>query len=263
MAPLITLSTDFGTRDAYLAELKGVLLSEGPPGLSLIDLSHELAPFDIHAAALFVQSALPRFPSGTIHLAVVDPGVGSARRALIIERGDMLLVGPDNGLFSYLFDVPHRVYAIEPARLGQRAISSTFHGRDVFAPVAARLSAGASPSAFGHAVDSYQRVAFPMVDISGDTLHGRVLHVDRFGNVITNVARNTLRGFARDQQLTIVVGERSVHGLVDHYAQVEPGELLALYGSTGLLEIALREGDAASLLGAAAGEPVRVTRRAR
>src|SRR4051794_7004413 len=109
---LLTLTTDFGTKDSYVAELKGVLLCEGPASLRLVDLSHELAPFDIHAAAMFLRAALPRFPVGSIHLAVVDPGVGSARRALIVERPDMVLVGPDNALFSYLFDGRESVYAI-------------------------------------------------------------------------------------------------------------------------------------------------------
>ena len=123
---LLTLTTDFGTQDYYVAELKGVLLSEGPSSLRLVDLSHELAPFDIHAAALFLRAALPRFPAGSIHLAVVDPGVGSERRALIVERPDMLLVGPDNALFSYLFDGTESVYAIAKRR-GMDLITVTDH----------------------------------------------------------------------------------------------------------------------------------------
>lgn len=255
---LITLTTDFGTRDAYVAELKGVLYSEGPPGLSVVDLSHELAPFDVHAAALFVRAALPRFPPGTLHLVVVDPGVGSARRALIVERADMLSIGPDNGLFSYLYDGSERVYAIEHARLGTRALSSTFHGRDLFAPVVARLASGAAPSSFGARVDSYERLKLPMVEIRGDTVHGRVIHVDHYGNLITNITRQTLSGFAGEAPLEIAIAERVIAGLVDHYAQGQG--LLALIGSSGWLELAAREASAAELLDVTVGHPVRVSR---
>ncbi|HEY6878271.1 MAG TPA: SAM-dependent chlorinase/fluorinase [Polyangiales bacterium] len=260
MTPLITLTTDFGTRDPYVAELKGVLYCEGPPGLTVVDLSHELTPFDVHGAALFVRAALPRFPRGSIHLVVVDPGVGSARRSLIVEREDMLLVGPDNSLFSYLFDGSESVYTIAREALGPRAVASTFHGRDLFAPVVARLASGASPSSFGPRAESYERMAFPMVDISGDSLHGRVIHVDRYGNLITNIAVQMLRSFVGEARLVVGVGERSIVGLVDHYAQGELRGLLALIGSSGLLEIAAREASAAELLDVGVGQLVRVTR---
>jgi S-adenosylmethionine hydrolase len=261
--PLLTLTTDFGTRDSYVAELKGVLLNEGPASLRLIDLSHELLPFDIHAAALFLRSALPRFPRGTIHLAVVDPGVGSERRALIVERPDMLLVGPDNALFSYLFDGSESVYAIEPARLGERVISSTFHGRDLFAPVAARLAAGAAPASLGQRVTSYERMVFPMIDMQGDVLHGRVVHIDHYGNIITNISEGTLRSFlgAQDARFDLSIGDHTLHALSSHYAQVEPGALLALVGSSGLIELAAREQSAARKLAIEVGRPVRVHRR--
>ncbi|HEX5661693.1 MAG TPA: SAM-dependent chlorinase/fluorinase [Polyangiales bacterium] len=254
MAPLITLTTDFGTRDAYVAELKGVLYSEGPPGVAVVDLSHELAPFDVHAAALFVRAALPRFPQGAVHLCVVDPGVGSARRALIVERADMLLVGPDNGLFSYLYDGSEKVYTIERPR----PASSTFHGRDVFAPVAARLAAGAAAGSFGARVDGYERLSLPMVDISGDTLHGRVIQIDHYGNLITNITRQTLTSFAGAAPLRIAIADRVIDGVVDHYAQAEG--LLALIGSSGWLEVAAREASAAQLLDVKIGQWVRVLR---
>lgn len=263
MAPLITLTTDFGTRDAYVAELKGALLSAGPPDLRLVDLSHELAPFDVHAAALFVRAALPRFPSGTIHVVVVDPGVGSDRAALIVRCRDMTLVGPDNCVFSYLFDGSEEVFRIERERLGSEPISSTFHGRDVFAPVAARLAAGTAPDQFGGRAEVYQRMAFPMVEVSGDTLHGRVIHVDRYGNLITNVSTATLRGFVGGEpevRLNIVIGEHHVRKLVDCYAQGKPGELVALVGSSGLLEIAAREASAAERLHVEVGRTFRVQR---
>jgi hypothetical protein len=257
---LITLTTDFGTGDPYVAELKGVLYSEGPPGLTLVDLSHELPPFDVHAAAMFVRAALPRFPSGTIHLVVVDPGVGSERRALVIEREGALMVGPDNGLFSYLFDGREKVYLIERGRLGTRAVASTFHGRDLFAPVVARLACGAEPASFGPQVDTFERIGLPMVDITGDSLHGRVILVDHFGNLITNIARQTLRSFAGEAPVQVAIAERAISGVVDHYAQVERRALLALIGSSGFLEIAAREDSAAAQLDVGVGQSVRVSR---
>jgi S-adenosylmethionine hydrolase len=263
MAPLITLTTDFGTRDAYVAELKGTLLSEGPADLRIVDLSHELAPFDVHAAALFVRAALPRFPAGTIHVVVVDPGVGTARAALVIKLRDMTLVGPDNSLFSYLYDGSEEVYAIERGRLGAREISSTFHGRDVFAPVAARLAAGAKAEDFGARAEAYKRMAFPMVEVSGDALHGRIIHIDRYGNLITNISAATLRGFIGGElagRLDIAIGEHRVRDFVDCYAQGKPGELVALIGSAGLLEVAAREESAASRLHVEVGRTLRVQR---
>lgn len=261
MAQCITLTTDFGTRDPYVAQLKGVLLSDGPKGLEIVDLSHDLAPFDVHAAALFVRAALPRFPSGTIHLAVVDPGVGSQRRALIVSLRGMTLVGPDNCLFSYLFDGSEQVYAIDPARLGERPISSTFHGRDLFAPVAARLAQGEPPDTFGPRIDSYKHMAFPMVEIRGGAIYGRVIHVDRYGNLLTNVTDATLRGFFGDdlRSATVTLAEHSA-ALRDHYAQVQEGQLVALIGSSGLVELSAREASAANVLNAAVGRVVKVHR---
>jgi S-adenosyl-L-methionine hydrolase (adenosine-forming) len=262
MAPLITLTTDFGTRDPYVAELKGVLLSQGPEALRVVDLSHELDPFDVHAAALFVRAAVPRFPAHTVHVVVVDPGVGSRRRALIVERGDSLLVGPDNCVFSYLYDGSEVVYEIDPARLGARPISATFHGRDVFAPVAAQLATGAPPSALGSRIDVYERMVFPMVDMQGDVLHGRVIHVDRYGNLITNIAEGTLRSFLGldERAFTLVLGDHTIRSLSTHYAEARPGELLALVGSSGLIEVAAREASASRLLAAEVGRAIRVQR---
>jgi len=259
--PLVTLTTDFGTRDSYVAELKGVLLSEGPPDLRVVDLSHELSPFDIHGAALFVRAALPRFPSGTVHLVVVDPGVGSARRALIVKKRDMTLVGPDNCVLSYLLDGSESLYEIDRAQLGERPISSTFHGRDLFAPVAARLAAGAPPESLGRPIESVQRMAFPMVEIRGDALQGRIIHVDRYGNLVTNVSEATLRGFLGARapaSMSLMIGEHAIRKRVDHYAEGKRGELVMLIGSAGFVEIAACEANAASLLAAEVGRAVRV-----
>jgi S-adenosylmethionine hydrolase len=262
VSALVTLTTDFGLADPYVAEMKGVLLQEGPPDLRLVDLSHEFAPFDIAAAALFLRAAVPRFPRDTVHLVVVDPGVGSARQAIIARLAGQTLVGPDNRVFGYLFDGSEEVFAIAPDR-AQRAISSTFHGRDLFAPVAAKLAAGWACEQLGKRVESYQHMVFPLVEFAGDTLAGRVIHIDRFGNLITNITQSVLLGLlgGLDPSRALVsMGERSVRGLVDHYAQGKPGELVALVGSNGLLELAVREGNAAQRFGVEIGKHVRVQR---
>jgi hypothetical protein len=264
------LTTDFGTADPYVAEMKGVLLSAGPPDLRLLDLSHELPAFDVHAAALFLRAAVPRFPPGSIHLVVVDPGVGSARAPIVARIGTQLLVGPDNRVFGYLFDGSEEVYVADPALIGARSLSATFHGRDLFAPLAARLAHGAAPHELGTRAESYQHLVFPLVELSGDTLVGRVIHIDRFGNLITNITRSVLLGFLqprgdantpeREHAAVVSVGEQKVRGLSTHYAQAKTGELLALIGSNQLLEVAVREGSAALKLGAQAGKQVRIQR---
>jgi S-adenosylmethionine hydrolase len=261
--PLVTLTTDFGTADPYVAEMKGVLVSQGPPDLSVLDLSHELPAFDVQAAALFLRSAVPRFPAHSIHVVVVDPGVGSERAPIVVALHDQWLVGPDNRVFGYLYDGSEQVYVVDPERVAREPLSGTFHGRDLFAPVAARLARGAAPSEFARPCESYQHMVFPLVELSGDTLLGRVIKIDRFGNLITNVTLSVLRGFLQggsERSLVVSLGERHVRGLVHHYAEAKPGELLALIGSSQLLELSIREGSAAEKLGAQVGRPVRVQR---
>ena len=264
--PIVTLTTDFGLRDAYVAEMKGSLLGHGPSDLRLVDLTHELEPFDVRGAALFLRRACPAFPPGTVHLVVVDPGVGGPRRPIIAKIGDQLWVGPDNKVFGYLFDGREEVFEIDPSRLGSQNISQTFHGRDVFAPVAAGLAQGRPPEDFGARVDHYEHLVFPMIEYSGDTLVGRVIHVDHYGNLITNIAREQLASFCEERDLAFVrvaVRDSVIDGLAGHYAAAEPGELLALIGSSDLLEVAVREGDAAKKTQAERGELVRVRVRPR
>jgi S-adenosylmethionine hydrolase len=258
---LITLTTDYGTRDAYLAELKGSLLSEGPPGLRLVDLSHDLTPFDVFGAAWFLRRALPGFPPCTIHLVVVDPGVGSARAPLMVRVGDQLLVGPDNGVFGLLYDGREQVFAIDLRRFEGRRVSSTFHGRDLFAPVAARLAAGARCEDLGAPVSAYERVVLPAPVRGAAGIEGQILHVDHFGNLVTNIEAALAESLAPRGELRFRSSGVQVDGLRDHYAEVAAGELLALVGSSGFVELAVREGSAAARLSAARGAPVTVTKR--
>ena len=244
MRPIITLTTDFGTADGYVGEVKGVLLSHSPDA-ELVDITHEIPPQDVERGRLTVARVWRRFPPGTVHLVVVDPGVGSGRAALAVQSEGRFLVGPDNGVLS-------------PALLiaGARAIelplpprsSATFHGRDVFAPAAAALARGESVDALGRPAASpvLRRTPEPTRRSDG-AIEGEIIVLDRFGNAVTNLIG--LRGG------TIELGTRCI--TVRHtYSEVAPGEPVAVTGSTGFIEIAVRDGDAASALGISRGDKV-------
>lgn len=261
--PLVTLTTDFGTRDPYVAEMKGVLLTQGPADLRVLDLSHEIGAHDVTEAAIFLRASVPRFPSGTIHVAVIDPGVGGSRRPLAAHFQGQFLVGPDNGIFAFLFDGTEKIFELDAATAAPNGLSATFHGRDLFAPAAARLANGAKLSSLGKPASGAAHLPFPMVELEGDALHAQILHVDRFGNLITNVTRETLQGFlamGNRSDAIFRVGTHQIHGLQNHYAESEKGKPLALIGSSDLLEIAVREGNAAEKLGARRGSRILVVR---
>jgi S-adenosylmethionine hydrolase len=245
MPRLITLLTDFGTADGYVGELKGVLYSAAPDSV-IVDLSHDLPPQDVETGRLAVARYWRRFPPGTVHLVIVDPGVGSGRAALAASSDGRFFVGPDNGVLSPPLLVPG-AHAVElPVAAGAAA---TFHGRDVFAPAAAALARGTPLQSLGTPFASpvLRRTPEPVRGADG-SLRGEIIAVDRFGNAITNLVA------ARAGRLEI--GGRSIP-VRRTYADVATGELLALAGSSGLLEIACRDGSAATALGAARGAVVR------
>ena len=260
---IVTLTTDFGTRDPYVAQLKAALLRRGPSGLQLIDLSHELAPQDVRAAALFVADTLPQFPAGTIHVVVVDPGVGSARRPLALRCGEQLCVGPDNGVFSWL-EAPVSGVELDAKRVGATQLSATFHGRDLFAPAAALLAKGSALEALGAPLDLRANplirigVPEPVRDAGG--IVGEVIQIDHFGNLITNLRGAELSLLARESGATafaLTLRGRSSR-VVNHYAEVPEGCLLGLLGSSDRLEIAARNASAAALTSARIGDRVRL-----
>lgn len=259
--PLITLTSDFGTRDPYVAEMKGVLLSEGPPHLQLVDLSHELPRHDVDTAARFLAAAVPRFPAGTVHLAVIDPGVGSARAALAVACLGQYLVLPDNGLITDLSAGCEACVAITTDKLVRGELSATFHGRDVFAPAAARLSAGTPLLSLGPSLESPTLRPRPQPRRLGDRLSGEVVSVDHFGNLRTNIARAAVESLIDDHGPCAVICGAFRGPLQDHYAQVERGKALALFDSQAQLEVAIREGSAADELACEVGAPVEVVRR--
>jgi hypothetical protein len=250
--PIVTLTTDFGARDGYLGAMKGVILARCPEA-RLVDLAHDLPPGDVVATAFALGESAPYFPPGTVHLVVVDPGVGSARRGLACAVGAQRFVAPDNGVLSCVLSrgEPARAVALERPEHWRVDPSPVFHGRDVFGPVAGALAAGTPIEAFGREVPSegLVRVPFPDARREGDAWIGAVLHVDRFGNLVTSVR---LDGPARGAAL---IAGRSAPG-ARTYADVAPGALVALRGSSGRLEIAVRGGSAADTLRVARGAVV-------
>lgn len=260
--PVITLLTDFGTRDAYVAAMKGVVLSICPQA-RIIDITHDVAPQDIVEGAWTLASAAPHFPAGTVHVAVVDPGVGSGRRAIAVRAGRWRFVGPDNGVLSWAVAAacaPEAVRAFElkDARWFRDDVSNTFHGRDIFAPVAAYVAAGVRLEDLGPPAPGLVALPVPTPVATGDELTGEVIHVDRFGNAITNIERGLVEAWRRGRAAEVHAGDVVVGGVRRTYPEAEPGEALALFESTGRLEIAVREGSAARTLGLTRGAEVRL-----
>jgi S-adenosyl-L-methionine hydrolase (adenosine-forming) len=250
---LVTLTTDFGTADGFVGAMKGVLHARAP-GVTVVDISHDIPRHDIAAGAHALANAVPYYPEGTIHVAVVDPGVGGERKPVIVVDHGQLFVGPDNGLFSLVAPRPEAAYEIATAAYRREKPSATFHGRDIFAAAAARLAAGGAPEEAGPQVLLRGRLpAAATTEQDGASPAAVVLHVDVFGNLITN-----LPGEGLPLEVRFQVGGRPIAGLSETYESVAPGELLAYVGSRGTVEIAVNGGNAAELLGAGRGTLVEV-----
>jgi S-adenosyl-L-methionine hydrolase (adenosine-forming) len=253
--PVITLLTDFGSLDHYVGAMKGILLGICP-NAQLVDISHETAPYAIADAAFTLSQAWTCFPEGTVHLVVVDPGVGSARRPLLVEAAGHRFVAPDNGVLTMLYDaVPaHEVREITASRYFRRPVSLTFHGRDIFAPIAAHLANGLAPVEIGTRIGDYQRFSFAKPAQTGPkTWTGTILKTDRFGNLITNFDSETWRGLAVER-FEMKVGARPVSRMASNYAEMPAGDLFVIAGSAGFLEISVNRGSAAKEAGAASGD---------
>ena len=260
--PIITLLTDFGTKDHYVASMKGVILNINPQCL-LVDITHQVNPYDIEEGAFILASAYSYFPKGTIHLSVVDPGVGGIRKPILIVTQNYFFVGPDNGLFTYIAqrEKVKQVVALTKKKYFFSKISSTFHGRDIFAPVAAHLSLGIKPNAFGHKIDSLECLGFEEPFIKEGKLLGEILHVDTFGNLVINIDEGKLFRFIQRRSFVIRAGRKTIHGLKKGYWEAKKGELIALWGSGGFLEISIREGNAQKILKVKKGDPVWISRK--
>lgn len=255
---VITLTTDFGTRDPFVGVMKGVILGIAP-GVRLVDLTHEIAPHDIVEGALALEAAVQFFPPGTIHLVVVDPGVGSARRPLAVAAAGHHFVGPDNGLFSFLFSGEEwSTVRLEAAAYRLPTVSQTFHGRDIFAPAAAHLALGTPLHRFGPPVTDPVRIPWPTARQERNQLIGEVIHADRFGNLVTSVRALDLQALGPAASLIVEVEDKEVGRLVGCYADLPLGGTGAVIGSSGRLEISVREGSALAATGAGRGSAVRV-----
>jgi S-adenosyl-L-methionine hydrolase (adenosine-forming) len=255
-SPIITLTTDFGASDWFVGSVKGVILSINPHA-QIIDISHQIAPGDIASGAFILANACSFFPPGAIHVAVVDPGVGSQRAALIVQTRIGFFVGPDNGLFSIVLEQhpPLQVRRLMNPRFFRASVSATFHGRDVFAPAAAHLSRGTALSAFGPRQADYCRLPRAVIVTEPGILTGEISYVDRFGNAITNIPGSSMSPTGRPR---LRVKRRSLR-LVTHYQAGPPGQPIALVGSHGYIEIAVNGGSAARLLRLNPGMSVKLT----
>ena len=255
--PVVTLLTDFGTADYFVAAVKGVILTINPL-VSLVDITHEVPPRDIETGAFMLLTCYRDFPPGTTHVAVVDPGVGSTRRAIVVSAGSQYFVGPDNGLFSYVLDLESsaQVFHLTAREFFRETPSTTFHGRDIFAPVAAALSQGVKAQAFGPRIEDAVRLASLAPVQRGDgKVEGRIIHIDRFGNCVTSFTRADL---PVTEGKRLLVKGRVVKSLRRFYADESQAkdELFFIWGSAGFLEISINGDSAATLLRAKRGDPV-------
>ena len=276
MNAIITLTTDFGLNDAYVAAMKGVILGINPEA-TLVDICHTIKPQNVSQAAFVLSTAYQFFPQKTVHLVVVDPGVGTERRGIILRTPSADFVAPDNGVLSYVIQESSTESATDNDSLQQRElepkleaveitraqfwrtpVSSTFHGRDIFAPVAALLSLGFPPINFGEAITSLAMLPLPQVHQRPDgSLVGHVIHIDNFGNLITSIKNSDLP--STKQPITIEIGDQVISGLSRTYA--EGRGLLALIGSSGYLEVALKGGSANTFLDVEIGSEVKLKRQ--
>ncbi|OGR15865.1 MAG: hypothetical protein A2X81_13920 [Desulfobacterales bacterium GWB2_56_26] len=260
--PILTLLTDFGLNDEYVGVVKGVILTYAPDA-HIVDITHLVPPQNVRAASHQLARAYPYFPPGTVHLVVVDPGVGTSRAILAVAADGQYFVGPDNGVFTPVFlrATSLTVHQVTASHLFLSKVGTTFHGRDIMAPVAARLAAGLDLNTVGPAmpVQDCIHAHYGKTIRKGGMLLGEILHVDRFGNLCTNISRQEVESFAAGREVVVKVGEKIVIPLRHSYAKQAIGKLLALYDSHDHLEIAVNRGNAALELNMVVGATVAVT----
>lgn len=256
---VITLTTDFGYRDPFVGIIKGVIAAINSRA-QVIDLTHGVPAQNVVAAALILQHSVRFFSAGTIHVVVVDPGVGSVRKPILVEHEDHYFIGPDNGVLSLALDgnVPQRIIELTNAEYHLEQVSNTFHGRDIFAPVAAHLSLGVPTTQFGKSLDTLVNLYMPQVLRGENRLEGEIIYADSFGNLFTNIRARDLTGVPVDR-LRVALGDVQLSGLVANYANVNSGAFACLFNSWGLLEIAINKGNVMERTGAKIGDKVIVT----
>lgn len=258
--PIITLLSDFGLRDSYVAEMKAVILSISP-NVHIVDISHEVRKFDVRMGAFLLARAAPFFPKGTVHVAIVDPGVGTERRPIIVETKKSFYVGPDNGLLmlSAQRENIRHVYVVENRKYMLKSISRTFHGRDIFAPAAAHLTRGVPPSEMGSEIRDPITPSFARPKVLDRSIKGEIIYIDDFGNLVTNIADSDLKllGIEESDNLLVELGkEKMLLRLCKAYGEAETGRPLAIIGSCNFLEIAVNQGNASKFFGVRGGEEI-------
>jgi len=258
--PIITLTTDYGTSDHLVGTLKGVILKINPE-VHIIDVSHSVMPFDILDGALTIGNAYRHYPPKAIHVVIVDPGVGTQRRPILVSGDQHYFVAPDNGVLSVVYEREPKVTVrhVTSEHYFHNPVSNTFHGRDIFAPVAAWLSKNWQTPSFGDEITDYVRFSLPKPKVTNNTVKGVVLKVDNFGNVITNVTADDVpKLVAQGASFKISVGNKEVSKFALNYSQGAQGEVFAIIGSSGFLEISVNRGNAARALGVQRGAEVSV-----
>jgi len=259
--PVIAFLTDFGTKDHYAGTVKGVVLSICPEA-ACVDITHEVPPHDVMAGALELAAAYKYFPTGTVFVVVIDPGVGSARRPIAAEAGGYRFVAPDNGVLTLVFKEtpPTRVVELMERRYARPTVSRTFEGRDRFGPAAAWLAKGIELSAFGRTLNDWQTLNVPEPIVTDEEMIVEVVRVDRFGNLVTNVDRRAFDRFVNADRIEIAAGTARVGAVVMTYADADPGALCALFGSSEHLEIAINGGSAAEHLALGRGAKITISK---
>ena len=256
---IITLMTDFGTSDHYVGVMKGVILNINPQ-VEIVDITHAIPPQDILGAAFLIDSTYRYFPSGTIHVVVVDPGVGSERRAIVCQTETAYFVCPDNGLSTHILHNEKHAHAVavENSAYFLPQVSNTFHGRDIFAPVAAHLSRGVPISELGNPVTQPVQLALPKPQVTGEMVIGHIIWVDSFGNLVTDISREILESLEGQNGVVIHAGSAKIDHFNRSYAESEIGEVLAIIGSFNRLEISINQGNAAQVLGLKRGNTITI-----
>lgn len=260
MSSLITFITDFGTKDGYVAAMQGTILSINPD-VRFLDISHHVAPQDIMEAAFLLKNSYEFFPANTIHLVITDPQVGTNRRAVALRFQDHYFIGPDNGIFSLLLEeaLPDELVVLDKKEFWRTySPSPTFHGRDIFAPVAAHLASGKTLSELGSPLDALERMywASPVADAQG--IQGWVIHIDHYGNCITNITADLFNSVYQKQPFKCYIGSSVIRQLSSTYADADAGSALALFGSHNFLEVAINQGNAATLLSIEKGNSISI-----
>lgn len=260
---VVSLLTDFGLKDNFVGAIKAVILRINPAA-SIVDICHEVKPYGLIEAAFLLKSSFRFFPPGTVHLAVVDPGVGSNRKKILVKTENYFFIGPDNGVLSLALreERPLRIIEITKEKYFLKPTSNTFHGRDIFAPVCGYLSKGENFQKFGKSAESFKALELPPVKVKSQELNGEIIYIDRFGNLVSNIDKDTFMRFIQDKRFKIFIKSKTIDKLSRSYSErADRRQPLALIDSFGFLEIAVNLGSARAFLGVDKGTKIKVTRR--